>query len=69
MNQSIVLLLLGASAAAELAVKLDGCWEGVLQQIRQLVGSFFGCGPDASFDLGVRAGIAGDLAGTGPPDG
>jgi hypothetical protein len=68
MNQSIVLSLLGASAAAELAAKLDGCWEDVLQQIRQLVGSFFGCGPDADNDLGVRAWVAGNLAGTWPPD-
>ena len=68
MNQFIVLSLLGASAASELAAKLDGCWGEILQQIRQLVASFFGCGSDANGDSGVRAAITGDLAGAGPPD-
>ena len=66
MNQSIVLSLLGASAVAELAAKLDGCWGESLQEIRQLVASFFGCGGDANGESGVRAAITGALAGAGP---
>jgi hypothetical protein len=62
MNQSIFLTLLGASPVAELASKLDVCWDEVLQQIRELAGSFFGWRPDANNDVRVRTAIAGTRA-------
>jgi hypothetical protein len=54
MNQSTYMVVLAASAVGEVFAKLESCSEEVQVEIRQLVGSFFGCRPVPGCGPGVR---------------